>query len=58
VTHAFPLYISLNLPSIADIEYYNKSIKGDAGRIDSKALGIIMMKVIEKDSQPKGFFSL
>ncbi|KAG4423572.1 hypothetical protein IFR04_003254 [Cadophora malorum] len=43
---------------ITDIECCSKSAKGAAGRIDSKALGIVMMKVMEKDSQPKGSFGL
>jgi hypothetical protein len=30
----------------------------DASRTDIKAMGIVMMAVIEKDSQPKGSFSL
>ncbi len=50
--------ISLNLRSIAGIECCSKSANGDAGRINSKALGIVMMKVMEKDSQPKGAFGL
>jgi hypothetical protein len=58
VTNPFPLCITLNLRSIANIECCSKSTKGDAGRIDSKALGIVMMRVMEKNSQPKGFFGL
>jgi hypothetical protein len=50
--------ILLNLRSIADIEYYNKNTKGNAGRMNNKALGIIIIKVIEKDSQLKGAFGL
>ncbi|TGO10798.1 hypothetical protein BTUL_0125g00110 [Botrytis tulipae] len=43
---------------ITGTECCSKSAKGDARRIDSKALGILLMKVIEKDSQPKGSFGL
>ncbi|KAH8650301.1 kinase-like domain-containing protein, partial [Tricladium varicosporioides] len=43
---------------ITGIECCSKSAKGDAGGMNSKALGIVMMKVMEKDSQPKGAFGL
>ncbi|KAH7418710.1 hypothetical protein BKA64DRAFT_701216 [Cadophora sp. MPI-SDFR-AT-0126] len=43
---------------IADIECCSKSANGAAGRIDTKALGIVMMKVMEKDSQPEGSLGL
>jgi hypothetical protein len=33
-------------------------VNGDAGRTDIKAMGIVMMTVMEKDSQPKGSFGL
>jgi hypothetical protein len=36
--------------TIADIKYCNKSIKGNTGRINNKALGIIIIKVIEKNN--------
>ncbi|PVH72539.1 hypothetical protein DL98DRAFT_350941, partial [Cadophora sp. DSE1049] len=43
---------------VTDIECCSKSVEGAAGRIDTKALGTVMMRVMEKDSQPKGSFGL
>jgi hypothetical protein len=43
------------LRAIADIECCHKS---DARRTDIKALGVVMMTVMEKDSQPKGSFGI
>jgi hypothetical protein len=44
--------------ALADIECCHESVNDDAGRTDIKAMGIVMMAVMEKDSQPKGSFGL